>query len=107
MPAKQLTLHAPYYKSKGAGETFDDMKSSGLAGGYILTTKDDAQLKPGCKVVLFDKDRERRAEGQLKKIVKAYKAGNGQQTYDVYFEKVAMVPYKSESLRRNSGVAVS
>lgn len=100
-----LVLNAPYSKFKGTGETFEEITSSGFAGGYILSENDVAQLNTGCKVVLLDKERERRAEGQLKSIEKAEKAGNGQQRYNVYFEKAKQVPYISEGLKR-SGVAV-
>jgi hypothetical protein len=106
MPAKQLILSAPYSRYKGTGETFDEMVSSGLGPGYIFSANDVKQLTPGCTVVHLDKDKERRAESKFKKLVIAAKAGNGQQRYDVYFENAKAVPYKSETLRRNSGVAV-
>jgi len=81
------------------------MLSSGFAAGYILSEKDVAQVNTGCDVILLDKEKEKRAAGQLKKLKKAEKAGNGQQRYDVYFEHREQVPYKSERLNKN-GVAI-
>jgi hypothetical protein len=100
-----LVLNAPHSRFRGTGETFDEMFKSGLAAGYILSENEVAQLSTGCKVILLDKEKERRAEGQLKTVKKAEKASNGKQRYDVHFEKAKLVPYISESLKRN-GVAV-
>ncbi len=100
-----LVLNAPHSRFRGIGETFDEMLSSGAARGYILSEKQSAQLNAGCKVVLLDKETERRAEGQLKELERTEKAGNGMQRFDVHFQNGKQVAYKSERLNRN-GIAV-
>ena len=72
---------------------------------YAITRDLVAQLYAGCGVVLLCKDKPRRAEGTLVKLVPTVRAGNGIQRYDVYIDNLEMVPYKSECLNRN-GVAI-
>ena len=77
----------------------------GVGDGYAIAQTLFAQLSPGCGVVLLCKDTEKRAEGTLVELVPTGKADNGIERYNVRFENIKMVRYKSERLNRN-GVAV-
>jgi hypothetical protein len=79
--------------------------TSRVGDGYAITQNLFSKLSPGCGVVLLCKDSEKRAEGTLVELVPTGKTDNGIERYDVHFESMKMVPYKSERLNRN-GVAV-
>src|SRR5262245_5121832 len=51
--------------------------AGGVGKGYAIPKAGADRLAPGDKVVVLDKDRERRAEGTLVKLVADGKAGNG------------------------------
>jgi len=62
-------------------------------------------LVPDARWCCWVKDEQKRAEGELIRLVRNGKAGNGIQRYDVHIKNLRMVSYKPESLNRN-GVAI-
>jgi hypothetical protein len=53
----------------------------------------------------LNKDSEQRTDGKLVNLVPTGTAENGIEGYDIHFENIKMVPYKTEKLAKN-GVAV-
>ncbi len=105
-----LVIHAPRERENNPTpnyKSFESIFASRPCVGpdYAIARNLLVRLYPGCGVVLLCKDRPKRAEGKLVKLVPTTKAGNGIQRYNVYIEGLKIVPYKSESLSR-TGVAV-
>ncbi|NLE95711.1 MAG: hypothetical protein GX600_08540 [Dehalococcoidia bacterium] len=101
-----LVLHAPSGKARQEGKkSFDDTVRDGIGDRYAIGSKSYQQTRPGCRVVILDKDKRRRAEGTLVKLEATEKTVSGMQRYDVYIRDLTIVPYKSEDLTR-TGIAV-
>jgi hypothetical protein len=101
-----LVIHAPHQKVQEENKrSFRQTFESRIGDEYAIPSGLVAQLHPGCTVVLLSKDEEKRAEGKLVKLVPKSKTNNGIQRYDVYIDKLKMVPYKPEALLR-TGIAV-
>jgi len=96
---KQRVGQGPTYK------TFAETFAKGIGRDYAISENLAVQTSPRCTVVLLSKDEHKRAEGELVRLVRTVKAGNGIQRYDVHIKNLRMVSYKPESLNRN-GVAV-
>ena len=59
-----LVLHAPSGKARQEGKkSFDDTVRDGIGDRYAIGSKSYQQTRPGCRVVILDKDKRRRAEG--------------------------------------------
>ena len=103
-----LVIHAPYSKGKpGTPNSFETYLNTGIGKGYAIFPKDVRRLPTGCKVVLLRKDKNRlRAEGLLARLVPAGITPQGIQRYDVYFEKLTVVPYGKPEKLNHFGVAV-
>jgi hypothetical protein len=100
-----LILHAPTRGTLEHKRSFQNTFACGVGDEYAIPQNLVTKLSTGCKVVLLDKDEERRAEGRLVKLEPASKANNGIQRYNVYISDLEMVPYRPERLQR-TGVAV-
>ena len=103
-----LVIHAPDYTVIEEGKkSFDAVLKDGVGVGYAISKNDVNRLPPGSKVVLLRKDKnQRRAEGQLVKLVPTNKyTPQGIQRYDVHIAGLKPVPYKPERLN-HYGIAV-
>ena len=101
-----LVIHAPKDKAQPENSrSFETIFMLGVGDGYAIPHNLFAQLSPGCGVVLLNKVSEKRAEGNLVKLVQTGKIDNDVGIYDVHFDNIKMVPYKTERLDKN-GVAV-
>jgi hypothetical protein len=101
-----LVINAPMAKvqQQGSRSFYSTFKSS-VGDEYAISASLRAQLSPGCKVVLLSTDEDKRAEGDLVKLVPKSKTKSGMQRYDVHIKNLKMVPYKPENINRY-GVAV-
>jgi len=105
-PMPTLVIHAPKDKAQPENSrSFETIFMLGVGDGYAIPHNLFAQLSPGCGVVLLNKVSEKRAEGNLVKLVQTGKIDNDVGIYDVHFDNIKMVPYKTERLDKN-GVAV-
>jgi len=101
-----LVIHAPKDRAqRPSGQSFETIFMLGVGGAFAIPQKLVAQLSPGCGVVILNKDSEKRAEGSLVKLVQTGTIDNDVGIYDVHFENIKMVPYKTERLDKN-GVAL-
>jgi hypothetical protein len=101
-----LVIHAPSGKARQEGKrSFDETLQDGIGDGYAIDSKRYHLVYPGCRVVLLDKDKRQRAEGRLVKLEETEKTGSGMQRYNVHFENMVIMPYKSEGLT-HWGIAV-
>ena len=101
-----LVIHAPKDKAQPeSSRSFETIFMLGVGDGYAIPQKLVAQLSPGCGFVLLNKVSEKRAEGKLVKLVQTGNINNDVGIYEVHFENMRMVQYKTERLDKN-GVGV-
>jgi hypothetical protein len=101
-----LVINAPRWRvGQENARSFEEILRLGIGEGYAIYNNIFDQLFPGCGVVVLDKDRNLRAEGQLTRLVPTNRTNNGIQRYDVYIRNLIEVPYRAECLNR-CGVAV-
>jgi len=101
-----LAINAPRWRVRQENAmSFEEILRLGIGRGYAIYNNIFNQLSPGCSVVVLDKDRELRAEGQLIELVPRDRTNNGIQRYDVRIRNLIEVPYRPECLNR-CGVAV-
>jgi hypothetical protein len=105
-----LFLSAPKVKTQhGSGfyRTFDTILLSGVGPDYGIYTTLIGQVRPGMRVVVFDRDVRRCAEGVMVNYVPTTKAGNGVQRYNVNIRNLKEVLYVNPPRINYFGVAVS
>jgi hypothetical protein len=105
MEAAALVISAPQHTVDVEAPSFEQMLATKIARGYAISVPDRRKIRIGCKVVILDKDREKRAEATLVGLDLAEKTGTGMQRYDVRFENPQLKDYGDERLQR-SGTSV-
>jgi len=101
-----LVIHAPDYRVKNGGKSFEAILEDGIGPGYAIWDKWVKIIRSGLTVVLLRKDKnKKRAEGILDTLVGTNRYVNGVQRHDIHIKGLTIVPYKSEKLNRY-GVAV-
>jgi hypothetical protein len=105
-----LFLSAPKIRTKqGAGfyRTFDTILLSGVGPDYGIYANLIGQVRSGMRVVVFDRDVQRCAEGVVVNYIPTKKAGNGVQRYNINIHKLREIPYTSPPKVNYFGVAIS
>jgi hypothetical protein len=103
---KTLVLHAPSWRENEEGaKSFPEMLRTCRGDGYAIASTLYSQIRPGCPVVVLNKERRLRAVGTLIKLEAAGKTGSGMQRYNVYIQNLVPVDYRPEAINR-CGVAV-
>jgi hypothetical protein len=101
-----LVIHTPSSKVvQEAKRSFEKTLESKVGDEYAIYRPLLPRLNPGCRVVVLDKDQEKRAEGTLVKLEPRSKTDNGIQRYDVHIVDLKRVEYQPEALNR-CGIAV-
>jgi hypothetical protein len=104
-----LFLSAP--KSKAQSGThhrdFYTILGSGIGPDYGIYPNLFGQICPGMKAVVFDRDRQKRAEGAVVNYTPTMKAGNGVQRYDVQIRNLMEVAYANPPKVNYFGVAIN
>lgn len=101
-----LVIHAPCSKvAQESKRSFEKTLESKVGDEYAIYAHLVSRLNPGCRVVVLDKDQEKRAEGTLVKLEPGSKTDNGIQRYNVHITDLKRVEYKPEALNR-CGIAV-
>jgi hypothetical protein len=105
-----LFLSAPRGKSAASTlhRTFNTILQSGVGPDYAIASKWILQISPGMKVVVFDRDDRRRAEGRLNSVATSgEKTGQGILRYHVHIRDLHTVPYADPPKVDRLGVMVS
>jgi len=101
-----LVINAPRWRVRQENaRSFEEILHLGIGEGYAIYENIFDQLYPGCGVVVLDKDREQRAEGQLIELVPTTRTNKGIQRYDVRIRNLTKVLYRPERINR-CGVSV-
>jgi hypothetical protein len=101
-----LVIHAPSRKvAQEAKRSFEKTLQSKVGDEYAINRHLLPRLNSGCRVVVLDKEQEKRAEGTLVKLEPRSKTDNGIQRYDVHIADLKRVEYQPEVLNR-CGIAV-
>ena len=107
-----LFLSAPKVKTQhGSGfyRTFDTILLNSVGPDYGISSNLIVQVYSGMRVVVFDRDVQRCAEGLVVNCVPTMKAGNGVQRYNVNIRDLKEVSYAITSPPKvnHFGVAIS
>jgi hypothetical protein len=107
-----LFLSAPKIKTQHGSafyRTFDTILLNGVGPDYGIYSNLIGQVHSGMRVVVFDRDVRRSAEGVVVNYVPTTKAGNGVQRYNVNIRDLREVSYTNTNPPRVNyfGVAIS
>src|SRR5882724_7871965 len=103
-----LYLSAPFDKTQ-EGQTafykdFYRIVQNGIGPDYAIYSTLIGQIRPGLKVVLFDRVRQKQAEGKVTQVIP--KPSNRVPRYDIYIQDLTTVPYSSPPRVNRCGVEV-
>ena len=104
-----LFLSAPDVRTQqGSGfyKTFSTILTRKVGPDYAIYSSLIGRINAGDKVVVFDRDSQRCAEGRIASYALTGKAGNGVQRFDVYIDDLMEVPYTNAPSVNRCGVAV-
>lgn len=101
MPAA-LVISASQNKVEAGTEfrSFEQIVSTGVGLGYAISDSDRRKIRIGCKVVILDNARGKRAEAKLTKLELDEKTRTGMQRYNLNLEGAERVDYKYERIER-------
>jgi len=102
-----LYLSAPKVMTQqGSGfyRDFYTILQNHIGPDYAIYDSLIGQVRPGIKAVVFDRDRQLRAEGVVNTV--APKPSNRVQRYDVHISNLTQVPYTNPPRVNRCGVAV-
>jgi hypothetical protein len=102
-----LYLSAPYDKSQFGSTFYKDYHTilqSGIGPDYAIYSTLIGRIKPGIKVVIFDRSRKLQAEGTVSHLIP--KPGNRVPRYDVHIHNLAAVHYTDPPGVNRCGVEV-
>lgn len=108
---KNLVIHHPVDKVICQGKkSFANCMKTMVGEGFAISKANVAALKAGDNVIVLcsSKGYERRAEGQLEKLVHSGKTGSGLKRYDVFIKDLIEVPYHRSDFGKlnHNGVAI-
>lgn len=103
-----LYLSAPKGKTQPGThrKDFFTILANRVGPDYAIHRNLIAQLHSGIHVVVFDRDRQLRAEGVVSNYNPTTRTGNGLQRYDVRIPDLTRVPYTNAPRVNRCGVAV-
>lgn len=104
-----LFLLAPYSRNQPATnhKDFYDILAKRVGPDYGISSSLIKQVSVGMHVVVFDRERQLRAEGVVSGYRETSKAGNGVQRYDVTIHGLAVQKqYRSPPTVNRFGVAI-
>jgi hypothetical protein len=102
-----LYLSAPKARVQPAGEFYRDFYTilqNGIGPNYAIYANIFAQLHPGIRAVVFDRDRRLRAEGVISAVEP--RPSNRVQRYHVHISNLRKVPYTNPPGVNRCGVAL-
>jgi hypothetical protein len=105
-----LFLSAPKIKTLGGSgfyRTFDTIVQNGIGPDYGIASTLIARVYPGMRVVVFDRDQRRCAEGVVVDYTPTIKAGNGVQRYNVQIRNLIETSYTNPPKVNHFGVTIS
>jgi hypothetical protein len=100
MEAAALVISAPQRTVDAEAPSFEQMLATKVGLGYAISDPDRRKIRIGCKVVILDKGRWKRAEATLVGLDLAEKTRTGMQRYNVRFENPQLKDYSDERLQR-------
>jgi len=83
-----------------AAPSFEQIVATGIGPTYAISDSDRRKISIGCRVVIIDKQKRKRAEATVDRFVLAGKTETGMQRYDVHFKDVQEATYSDERLER-------
>lgn len=102
-----LYLSAPYDRSQFGSDFYKDYHAilrSGIGPDYAIYSTLIGQIRPGIRVVVFDRGRQLQAEGTVSHLVP--KPSNRVPRYDVHIHNLTTVHYNSPPGVNRCGVEV-
>jgi hypothetical protein len=97
-----LVISASQNKVEAGTEfrSFEQIVSTGRGLSYAISDPDRRKIRIGCKLVILDNARGKRAEAKLTELKLDEKTRTGMQRYNVYFEGVEQVDYQYDRIER-------
>jgi hypothetical protein len=104
---KVLVINAPKNTDRKGNRSFEDTLETQVGEEHLIYPNLHAQVEPGCRVIVLDKDQGKQAEGKLLKLDRGTVAGNGRQRYNVHMKQLEPMEYRGDEIWLNyCGVAV-
>jgi hypothetical protein len=92
--------------ASGFFRTFKTIVTNGIGPDYAIYSSLIRQIRAGIDVVVFDRDKQLRAEGTLTGYVAKGTAGNGVKRYDLEIRGLSQVRYRQPPGVNRCGVAL-